>query len=458
MIEYSCSATMRAGDNMRIKLSDHFTYGRIFRFVIPTVGMMIFVSIYGIVDGFFVSNFVGKTPFAALNLIMPFIMVLGPIGYMMGTGGSAVIAKTMGEGHREKAIEYFSMMVYVTTIIGIILAIFGFIFMEPVAMLLGATEDMLGYCVLYGRICMISLPAFMLQGAFQTFMVTAEKPKLGLVITIIAGCMNMVLDFLFIAVFNWGLAGAAVATAISEFTGAIVPIVYFSRENDSLLSLGKFTMYWRVLGKTCVNGSSEMMSSISFSFVTALYNLQLMHFTGENGVAAFGVLMYVSFIYVGIFFGYATGLSPVISYHFGARNKGELQNLFGKSIKSMLACGTILMIISILLAKPLSMVFVGYDAELMELTVRGMIIYSFGFAIVGFNIFGSALFTALNNGIISAIIAGLRLLVFKSSMVLLLPVIWGIDGIWLSSVAGEVLSMAVTVLFIVRKRKNYNYF
>lgn len=442
---------------MRIQLSDHFTYHRIIRFVMPSICMMIFTSIYGVVDGLFVSNFVGKTPFASLNLIMPFIMILGPLGFIIGTGGSAIVAKTLGEKEPDKANAYFSMMVFVTAVGGVVFAVLGALFMRPISLFLGATDAMVDYCVLYGNICMVSLPAFMLQTAFQSFMIAAEKPKLGLIITIISGCTNMVLDFLFIAVFSWGLAGAAWATACAEIVGGLLPVIYFACKNDSLLRLTKFRIYWRILGKTCVNGSSEFMSSISMSFVTALYNLQLLRFAGEDGVSAYGVMMYVNFIFMGVFFGYAMGIAPVVSYNFGAETHDEMKNVFSKSIKLMVGAGIALTILAFTLASPMAQLFVGYDAELLQLTCRGLRIYAICFILVGVNVFASSFFTALNNGVISAIISFLRSMVFKTAAVLILPVFWGIDGVWLSAIAAEILSFVVTLAYLVTRRHRYHY-
>ena len=442
---------------MNIQLSDHFTYKRVLRFVMPSIAMMIFTSIYGVVDGLFVSNFVGKIPFAAVNLIMPFLMILGALGFMIGTGGSAIVAKTLGEGDREKANEYFSLMIYVTALGGAVLAVLGVALMEPISILLGATDAMLADCVLYGRLCMISLPFFMLQCVFQSFLVTAEKPHLGLAVTVAAGVTNMVLDLLFIAVFHWGVAGAALATAASELLGGIIPIFYFAKKNTSLLRLTKCAFHGKILLKTCINGSSELMSNISMSLVTMLYNFQLMRLVGEDGVAAYGVMMYANFIFMAIFFGYAIGIAPVVSYNFGAQTHQEMKNIFHKSIRLMTGTGIVLAGLAALLSGPLSAIFVGYDGALFALTRRGLCIYAVCFILVGLNVFGSSFFTALNNGVISAIISFLRSLVFKTAAVLILPIFWGIDGVWLSAVAAEVLSFAVTLAFLIAKRHRYHY-
>lgn len=442
---------------MRIQLSDHFSYGRLIRFTLPSIVMMIFTSIYSVVDGLFVSNFVGKTPFAAINLIMPILIILGALGFMIGTGGSAIVAKTLGEGDPARANRYFSMLVYTTVVGGAVLAAAGELSLPIVSELLGAEGAMLQDCILYGRIILAALPAFMLQNVFQSFMITAEKSRLGLAVTVAAGLTNMVLDFVFIVPLGWGLAGAAIATAISQVIGGAVPIVYFARKNDSLLRLTKAKFEGRILLRTCTNGSSELMSNISASIVTMLYNFQLMRLAGEDGIAAYGVVMYVNFVFSAIFIDYSIGAAPVIGYHYGAQNHAELKNLFRRSLVLVVISGVAMTVLAELLAQPLTHVFVGYDAGLYALTVRGFMLYSISFLVSGVNIFGSAFFTALNNGLVSAAISFLRTLVFQVAVVLLLPLLLGIDGIWLAIVAAELLALAVTLVFFIVKRKQYHY-
>ena len=443
---------------MRIQLSDHFTYPRLLRFVFPSIIMMIFTSIYGVVDGLFVSNFVGKTPFAGINLIWPYVMGLSVIGFMIGAGGTALISRSLGEGKRERANREFSFLVYTTVIIGLAFSVFGLVTMRPVAKLMGAEGELLETAVLYGSILMITLMPFMLQTAFQTFFITAEKPHLGLIVTVLAGVTNMVLDALFIAVFDWGVVGAAAATAASQAVGGLVPFLYFARPNSSLLRLTKTRFDRRVLVQICTNGSSELMTNLSMSLVNALYNLQLLKLEGENGVAAYGVIMYANFVFVAIFIGYAIGCAPVVGFHFGAGNTGELKNLFRKSLTLMGLCGITMLILGFTLAPPLCRMFVSYDAELLALTTRGFRIYSLAFLLMGFNIFGSAFFTALSNGLVSAILSFLRTLVFQVAAIFLLPRILGSsDGVWFSIVTAELLALAVTGWFFVRKRGQYHY-
>lgn len=442
---------------MNIQLSDHFTYKKLLRFVIPSIVMMVFTSIYGVVDGLFVSNFVGKTPFAAINLIMPFIMILGGMGFMIGTGGTALVSKVLGEQNGEKANRYFSVMVQFTLLLGIILSIFGMIFMRPMAHFLGATDAMIESCVLYGRIVVGFTPAFMLQNVFQSFLIAAQKPKLGLAATIAAGVTNMVLDALFIAAFKWGVAGAAIATGISQCVGGLFPLIYFLRPNTSLLRLKKAKLAWRPILKACTNGSSELMSNISTSFVSMLYNFQLLHFAGENGVSAYGVLMYVQFIFIAIFIGYAIGSAPIVSYHYGAGNHAEVKNMLGKSLALMSISGITLSILAVVLAAPLAKLFVGYDIELYQLTKHAFRIFSLSFLLAGFNIFSSSFFTALNNGAISAAISFLRTLIFQTASVLILPLFFGVDGIWWAITVAEVFACIISAIFLFAKRKRYQY-
>jgi len=442
---------------MNIQLSDHFTYRKLLRFTLPSIVMMIFTSIYGVVDGFFVSNFVGKTPFAAVNFIMPFLMILGAVGFMFGTGGSALIGMTFGTGAAERAKQLFSMLVYLSAACGVVIALLGIIFIRPIAAILGAEGAMLDDCVLYGRIILAALPAFILQYEFQSFFVTAQKPQLGLAVTVAAGVTNMVLDAVFVAVFRWGLIGAAAATAFSQIVGGIVPLLYFARPNSSLLKLTRTKFDGAALAKTCANGSSELMSNISMSLVSMLYNIQLIKYAGEDGVAAYGVLMYVNMIFLAAFIGYSVGTAPVVSYHYGAGSHEELKNLLKKSL-ILIGCFSVAMLaLGEGLARPLSLIFVGYDQELLALTLRGFMIYSFSFLFAGIAIYGSSFFTALNNGLVSALISFLRTLVFQAAAVLLFPLVWGIDGIWASIVAAELMAAAVTILFLIGMRKKYHY-
>lgn len=442
---------------MKIQLSDHFTYRRLMRFVISPVLMMIFCSMYSIVDGVFVSNFVGKTPFAAVNLIMPVMMSIGSIGMMLGTGGSAIVAKTLGEGNRDKANRYFSLIIYTAIIFSLLLSVVGFITIRPVSSALGATGELLDNCIVYGRILFVSQTAFILQNVFQSFFSTAEKPGLSLKISILAGVTNIVLDFLLIAVLRWGIVGAAVATALSQLVGGIVPAVYFARKNSSLLKLTAAKPDRKILLKACTNGSSEMVTNLSVSIVNILYNFQLMKMAGEDGVAAYGVIMYVTFIFMAVFFGYSIGSAPIVGYHYGAGNCGELKNVFRKSILLMGSSGLIMTITAELLSAPLVKIFTSYDAELFIMTCRGFRLYSIAFTVMGINVWGSAFFTALSNGAVSAAISFLRTLVFQIAAVLILPALFDIDGIWLAIVATELLALAVTIIFIIKKKDEYHY-
>lgn len=442
---------------MKIQLSEHFNFKKLLRFTFPSIIMLIFTSIYGVVDGFFVSNYAGKEPFTAVNFIMPVLMLLGCFGFMFGTGGGALISKTMGEGKSEKAKRIFSLIVYTSIICGIVLSVLGFLLIEPVTSMLGAQGQLLTDSVTYARIILIAIPVYILQYEFQCLFVTAGKPSLGLYVTIAAGLTNMILDALFVAVFKWGLEGAAAATAISQFVGGLVPLIYFSCPNSSLLRLGKTHFDGKALLKTCTNGASELMSNISMSIVSMLYNAQLLKYAGEDGVAAYSVLMYVSLVFQAVYIGYSVGTAPIISYNYGAQNHTELKSLLKKSLISISIFAVIMFAASLALSKPLSYIFVGYDKELLNLTVRAFSIFSFSFLFSGYAIFGSSFFTALNNGLISALISFMRTLVFQIAAVLIFPLIWQVDGIWLSIVAAEVMSVIVTILFLKANKKKYQY-
>ena len=443
---------------MKVNLSDHFTYQKLLNFVLPSIVMMVFTSIYGVVDGLFVSNYAGKTAFAAINLVMPFIMVLGGMGFMIGTGGTALVAKVLGEGEKKEANRYFSMMVLVTLLLGVALSVVGVIFMRPVSRLLGATEAMMDDCVLYGRIVIAFTFTFMLQNVFQSFLIVAEQPKLGLAVTVAAGVTNMVLDALFVGGFGWGIAGAAVATGLSQCVGGILPLIYFLRPNNSLLRLCKTRLELRPILKACGNGSSELMSNISSSFVSMLYNFQLLRFAGEDGVSAYGVLMYVQFIFVAIYVGYAVGSAPIVGFHYGAKNHNELKNLLRKSTLLMASSGVVLTILAMVLAGPLAKIFVGYDQGLYDLTRHAFRVFAYSFLLAGFNIFASSFFTALNNGAVSAAISFLRTLLFQTASVLLLPLVLGVDGVWWAIFAAEVFASLISVAFLFAKRERYHYF
>lgn len=444
---------------MRIQLSDHFTYGKLIRFTLPSIAMMIFTSVYGVVDGFFVSNFAGKTPFSAVNLIMPFLMIIATVGFMFGTGGTAIVAKTLGEGKKEKANQYFSLFVYATFALGVIFAILGIVFIRPVSALLGAEGELLENCVIYARIILAALPFYVLQLLFQSFFPAAEKPQLGLAVTVSAGVTNMVLDAVLVILLPqaYKLAGAAIATAMSQFVGGVIPLFYFFRKNSSILRLGKTTFDGKAILKACTNGSSEFMSNVSMSIVGMLYNIQLLKYAGQNGVAAYGVMMYVSMIFSAAFIGYSIGVAPAISYHNGAQNDQESKGLLRQSLMMIGAFGIGMVVAAELSALPLARIFVGYDAELMALTVSGFKIFAISFVFMGFAIFSSGFFTALNDGLTSALISFLRTLVFEVAAVLLLPLLWGIDGVWISIVVAEVMAVVISVVFLVVKRKKYRY-
>ena len=448
---------MSAEKKIGIQLSDHFTYSRLFRFTLPSIVMLIFSSLYGVVDGFFVSNFVGKEAFTAVNFIMPFLMILGAIGFLFGTGGGALIARTMGEGNPELANRQFSLVVYVSLGIGVILTVLGFWLLRPVAAFLGAEGVLLEDCVRYGRVILLANPAYILQYEFQCLFATAQKPKLGLYVTVASGLANMVLDALFVAVFPWGLEGAAAATALSQCVGGLLPLLYFGRKNSSRLRLTRTQWMGRALLKVCGNGSSELLSNISMSLVSMLYNVQLLRYAGQDGVASYGVLMYVMLVFQSIFIGYSIGVAPVVSYQYGAKNSAELRGLRQKSLRVIGAAAVLMFAVALLSAEPLSRIVVGYDAALLDLTLHAFSIYSFSFLFAGFSIFASAFFTALNDGLTSAVISFVRTLVFQVVCVLVFPLIWGVDGIWLAIVGAEMLAVAVSAGFLVIKRKKYGY-
>ena len=440
-----------------IQISEHFTYKKLLRYTFPSMVMMVFTSIYGVVDGLFISNFTGKTAFAAVNFIYPFLMILGGVGFMFGSGGSALVAKTLGEGNRDKANQIFSALCWTSGLTGVVLAVLGFIFLRPVASLLGAEGQLLEDCIVYGRVFLIGIPASVIQYEFQNLFATADKPKLGLWSTVASGVMNIILDALFVGVFRWNLEGAAAATVLSQTLGAVVPLVYFGRKNTSLLRLTKPGHQGKAMLKICTNGISELLNNISMSVVSIIYNAQLLRYAGEDGISAYGVIMYVEFLFISIFIGYFLGVAPVISYHFGARNQYEIKSLLRKSLGIITAFSLVMFVLSELSAGPISKIFVGYDQGLFEMTKRGFLLFSFCYLFSGFAAFGSSFFTALNNGILSAVLSVMRTVVFQILMVLVLPHIWDLDGIWVSTAVSEFLAAVLSIAFIAAKRKKYNY-
>lgn len=441
-----------------MKISDHFSFKKLMLFVLPSILMMVFVSIYSVVDGFFISNFVGETEFASVNLVMSLPLILGSIGFLVGSGGSALISKTIGEGEKEKANEIFSMIIYFAILVGVVLGIIAFLFIEKIVILLGAEGDMIKYASTYGSILLVTLPFFILQYAFQALLVTAEKPKMGLYVTLIAGCSNILLDAVFVIVFKWGLVGAAIATSFSQVLGGLIPLIYFLRKNNSLLRLGKMNLDIKSLLKICANGSSEFVSNVSTAIVSIVFNLQLMKYYGEYGVASYGVYMYVSMIFIAVFLGFTTGVAPLVGYNYGSKNQEELKGLFSKSIIFIISSSVLMTIIGVALSKPLSSIFVSYNNELLDLTVHVMMIACLSFLFTGISIYASGFFTALNNGLISAIISFVRTLVCQLGAIILLPLIFKEEGIWYAIVTSEIIASVVSIFFIIFNKKEYNYY
>ena len=441
-----------------IQLSDHFNVSRLLRFVLPCIGTMLFTSVYGIVDGLCVSNFVGKTAFASVNLIMPLPMLVGSVGFMLGTGGSAIVGITLGEGDQKQADRYFSLFLSAALIAGILLSALGVLVLRPAAVLLGAKGEMLDYAVRYGRILMLSLPTFILQNMFQSFFVTAEKPHLGFAFTVGAGCTNMVLDVLLVGALRWGVEGAAIATMISQVVGGVLPVFYFlEKNNTSRIHLCRPRFEGKILLNACANGSSELMSNLSMSLVNILYNYQLLRFAGEDGVAAYGVIMYAAFLFVAVFVGYAVGSAPIVSFHYGARNRKEVNNLYRMSLKLIAVVAVVMTLGSMVLIPDVARIFVGYDETLLALTTRAFRLYALSFLMMGFNVYASSFFTALGDGVTSALIAFLRTLVFQTVAILILPAILGIDGIWLAVTAAELLSLGVCIYLFFAKDQVFHY-
>lgn len=442
---------------MQIKLSDHFTYGRLLRYTLPTIVMIIFTSLYSVVDGLFVSNLVGDLALSAVNIAFPITMIIGAFGFMLGTGGSAIVARTLGEGKPELASRYFTLFIWCVAGLGVVLSIVTIAFIEPIMRFAGASDLLLEDCIAYGRILLAGSAVFMLQSAFQSFFSVAEKPKLGLLLSLAAGATNITFDYVFIALLGMGVTGAAWATVLGYCVGGVIPVVYFLLPRREGLRLVRTNFYGRELLHACINGSSELMSNISSSIVSILYNLQLMRLIGETGVAAYSVMMYVDFVFIAAFLGFSVGSAPIVSFHYGADNRSELKSVFRKSAVIIGVTAVVMVTASELLSHPLSSAFVGYDPELLELTVHGFRLFALNYLFCGVNIYASAFFTALCNGLISALISFARTLLLRGGMVLLLPLLWGLDGIWWAVVAAEGLAVLVSLAFLISQRKRYHY-
>lgn len=439
-----------------INLKEHFDSRKIIKFTLPTIIMTLFTSIYGIVDGIFVSNIINSNAFASINLIMPFTLILGSIGFMFGTGGSALVSKILGENESKKAKEYFSVLIYSLIIIGVIISIISFIFMKPIATFLGAKDELLEMSMLYGKILMFSLPFLFLQNCFQSFMIVAERPKIGLVISLISGISNMILDYIFIYLFKFGIIGAGGATAISQFIGGIIPLVYFGRKNTTTLKLVKTKLLIKPIINTCYNGLSEMVSNISYSIVNILFNLQIMKYIGVNGIVAYGIINYVSFIFISVYLGFSTGAIPIISYHYGAKNKDEIKNLLKIGVRILFVVSIILTLIAEIFSKIFASIFVAYDTELLKLSTTAFRLFSVSYLISWFNLYVSSFFTALNDGRTSAVISFSRAFVGQIIMILVLPILFGINGLWLAATFSEIISLFISLIFLIKYKDKYN--
>lgn len=444
---------------MKIELSGHYSYSRILKTCIPSVLMILTTSVYSIVDGLFVSNFAGTTSFAALNIIWPAIATVAAFGLMFGTGGSALVAMVIGQDDRDRANGIFTMLIRAMLILGAVCGTLLFIFMRPVSIWLGADEAMLPDCIRYGRILVCAMPAFMSQMAFNSFFMTAEKPQLGTLLTVICGITNIAFDALFIVVFGWGLTGAAIATVLGMAVGGIYPLYYFSskKRNTTKLKFVKADTDWHCIVRCCSNGLSEYVGNIALNIVSMCYNLQLMKLIGQDGVAVYGILMYIGYVYASVYIGYNIAVSPIVSFNYGAQNHDELKSLLRKSIVILLVAGTILTGLSEILSSPMAGIFVGYDPGLKALTARAIRIYMISFMICGLNMFVSAWFTALNNGIVSACAAFARTLVFEMGAIFILPLLLGLDGVWLAVDVADMLALVLAVILLSTFRKRYNY-
>ena len=438
-----------------IKLSDHFTYSRLLLFALPTIGMILISITYDVVDGYFVSNFIGKTAFSAVNIIYPFQLALSMVGYMFGAGGSALIAAELGNGHAQNARLYFTLIVKAAAVIGTVLAILGILFLRPIAVLIGATPEILNYGLPYGRTLFLFLPVMILGYAFQSILITAEMPRLGLYISIGNLFSNLLFDWLFVAVLKWGMVGAAAATGIGACLNGIIPLLYFAKPRSGPLHFVRGKAQIGPLLKACANGASEMVNDLATSLIFIFYNFQLLRLLGEDGVAAYGVTVFVEGIFASVFYGMAMQATSIVGYHFGAQNHTELRSLLKKGIVLNLAFGILMFFLAQFSASFISGIYVGYDEKVFQLSVHALKMFAFAFLLQGFNEYASAYFTGLNNGLVSGILAFTRTFVFQTAAIFLLPVFWGADGLWVAQAAAELFAALTAVFFFAAHRKEY---
>ena len=438
-----------------IKLSDHFSCAKLLLFAIPTIGMIMISITYDVVDGYFVSNYIGKTAFSAVNIIYPFQLLLSMVGYMFGSGGSALIAAELGDGNQQNARLYFTAIIKAAAAIGVVLAVAGVLLLRPVAVMIGATPEILEYGLPYGRTLFLFLPIMILGYTFQSILITAEKPKLGLYISLGNLFSNALLDWLFVAVFKWGMVGAAVATGIGACLNGLVPLIYFARPNSSPLHFCKGRVQVKPLLKACGNGSSEMVNDMSTSLIFVLYNYQLLRMLGEDGVAAYGVTVFVEGIFAAVFYGLAMQATSIVGYHFGAKNYPELKSLLKNGIILNFISGILMFVLAQVSAPLISRIYVGYDETVYRLSVHAMRMYAFAFLLQGFNEYASAYFTGLNNGLVSGILAFTRTFLIQTVMILVLPLLLGTDGLWLAQAATEVFAAVIAIVFFITRKHEY---
>lgn len=438
-------------------IAQEFNLISLLRFVAPTVVMLVFMSLYQMVDAVFVSKFVGENALSALNIVYPFPSIVIAVSIMLATGGSAIIARNMGEGKEKEAKENFSFIVLVGAVIGVAIATAGILFIEPLIYMLGATPSLYDYCYEYLFILVLSVPLSVFQMLFQSFFVTAGKPHLGLTLTVLGGVSNIVLDYVFIVLCGFGVSGAALATSIGYSIPGLFGLIYFAVSRKGTLYFVKPVFRWGVLFKCCINGSSEMVNNLAVAVTTFLFNVLMLKYEGEAGVAAITIVLYAQFLMTSAFMGFSSGIAPVVSFNYGSGNVRQLKKIFKISVWVIAVVSAAVFVIAETCSDVVIMVFTPAGSEVFGLTKYGFAIFSFSFLCTGMNIFASALFTAFSNGKISAILSFLRTFVFLTACLLFLPLFWGVDGIWLAVPVAEVMALFVSVYYLVRFKKVYQY-
>ncbi len=442
---------------MEHALAKKFSLASLLLFAAPNIIMMIVLSMYIIVDGMFVARFIGTTALSAINMFYPAICFEMALGIMIATGGSAIAAKKLGEGKQKEAQNNLSFLMVVEGSFGIVIAVVGNLFTAEIVSFLGASAAQAPLSITYAKIIFSFAPAFFLQTAFQTFFVTAGKPALGLIVTILGGVANILLDYIFMAPLRLGVTGAAIATGIGYCIPAMVGVIFFLKAKTNPFHFVRPRFDGKVLLQACANGSSEMVTNLSNAVTTFLFNFTLLQFYGEDGVASITIILYFQYLFTALYFGYSNGIAPIISYKYGNDDRKQLQALFKNSVLFLIISSIAANVLLHFTISKLLTIFTAENSPVYQITLHGFSIYSMAFMIMGLGIFSSAMFTAFSDGITSAIISFSRTFLFIVGAILLLPAILGERGVWLAVPIAEAFGFLISILYLIGKKQKFHY-